>query len=312
MKKKEPTKETIWSRFGTALSKSRDRFATGLANVILGKPVIDEAVLSDLETALLITDVGVDTTSEIISELSTQVKRRHLRDSNKLIHALRELLLTKARRLEKEFVATEKQPFVILVVGVNGVGKTTSIGKVAHRLQGQGHSVLLAAGDTYRAAAIEQLSTWADRLKAPVVKQKQGSDSASVIYDAISSAKARNVDVVVADTAGRLQNKQSLMAELAKVGRVMKKIDESAPHEVLLVLDATVGQNAISQVQEFHQTIGLTGLVVTKLDGTAKAGFIFSLAARFDIPLYFVGLGEGLDDLQPYDAAAFVNALLTK
>ena len=305
------SREGLWLRFGNALAKSRDRLTTGLANVILGKPVIDQSVMGDLETALLIADVGVATTQQIIEELATQVKRRQLRDSNALLTALRSALEGHAIGLEKAFELEHGQPSVILVVGVNGVGKTTSIGKLAHLLQKQGKSVLLAAGDTYRAAAIEQLTTWGNRIDAPVVKQRQGSDSASVIFDAISAAKARTVDVVLADTAGRLQTKQGLMDELAKVKRVIQKIDGNAPHEVLMVLDATVGQNVLSQVKEFHESVGLTGLVVTKLDGTAKAGFIFSLKEQFNLPLYFVGLGEGLEDLQPFDGTAFVHGLLS-
>lgn len=305
------SREGLWLRFGNALAKSRDRFTTGLANVILGKPIIDQSVMGDLETALLIADVGVATTQQIIEQLATQVKRRQLRDSNALLTALSSALEGHAIGLEKTFELKHGQPSVVLVVGVNGVGKTTSIGKLAHLLQKQGKSVLLAAGDTYRAAAIEQLTTWGNRIDAPVVKQRQGSDSASVIFDAISAAQARTVDVVLADTAGRLQTKQGLMDELAKVKRVIQKIDESAPHEVLMVLDATVGQNVLSQVKEFHESVGLTGLVVTKLDGTAKAGFIFALKEQFNLPLYFVGLGEGLEDLHPFDGTAFVHGLLS-
>ena len=283
----------------------------GLANVILGKPRIDESILDELETALLVADVGIETTSELVAELAVQVKRKHLRDGNALLEGLRNLLLQRVKRLEVPFELPAKDPSVVLVVGVNGVGKTTSIGKLGHFLQGKGQTVLLAAGDTYRAAAIEQLRTWGERLAVPVVHQKQGSDSASVIFDAISSAAAKDINVVLADTAGRLQNKQGLMDELAKVKRVINRFDVEAPHEVLMVLDATVGQNALRQVDEFHATIGLTGLVIAKLDGSAKAGFIFALASKFDIPLYFVGLGEGIDTLQPFDAEAFVNGLLT-
>lgn len=305
------SRESLWLRFGSALAKSRGRFTTGLANVILGKPVIDQTVMADLETALLIADVGVSTTQQIIDTLATQVKRRQLRDSDALLLALSSVLEDHAVGLEKTFELKYGQPSVVLVVGVNGVGKTTSIGKLAHLLQEQRKTVLLAAGDTYRAAAIEQLSTWGDRINAPVVKQRQGSDSASVIFDAISAAQARNIDIVLADTAGRLQTKQGLMDELAKVKRVIQKIDATAPHEVLMVVDATVGQNVLSQVKEFHEAVGLTGLVVTKLDGSAKAGFIFSLKEQFNLPLYFVGLGEGLGDLHAFDATAFVHGLLS-
>ena len=278
--------------------------------MILGKPTVDKTVLTELETALLIADVGVDTTSAIITELATQVKRRHLRDAGMLLEALRNQLVVKAQRMEGKFDCDRGRPFVVLVIGVNGAGKTTTIGKMAYRLKSQGRSVVMAAGDTYRAAAIDQLVKWGERVDVAVVKQQQGSDSASVIFDAVQSAQARAVDVVLADTAGRLQNKEGLMNELAKVKKVIQKIDEQAPHEVLMVLDATVGQNALSQVQEFHDKIGLTGLVVTKLDGTAKAGFLFALASRFDLPLYFAGLGEGLDDLQPFTAEAFVNGII--
>ena len=306
------SRESLWLRFGSALAKSRDRFTTGLANVILGKPVIDQTVMADLETALLMADVGVTTTQQIIDKLATQVKRRQLRDSDALLSALSSVLEDHAIGLEKTFELKHGQPSVVLVVGVNGVGKTTSIGKLAHLLQEQGRTVLLAAGDTYRAAAIEQLTTWGDRINAPVVKQQQGSDSASVIFDAISAAQARTVDVVLADTAGRLQTKQGLMDELAKVKRVIRKIDATAPHEVLMVVDATVGQNVLSQVKEFNEAVGLTGLVVTKLDGTAKAGFIFALREQFNLPLYFVGLGEGLEDLHAFDGTAFVHGLLSQ
>lgn len=312
MIKQKTTKENRWTKFSNALTKSRDRFTTGLANILLGKPVIDDSVLEQLETALLVADVGVDTTAQIISELANTVKRRHLRDVETLLETLSVVLIKKVQVLEKPFEVSKAQPYVVLFVGVNGVGKTTSIGKLAHTLKERNFSVLMAAGDTYRAAAIEQLSSWGERVSVPVIKQKQGSDSASVMFDAVSASIARKVDVIIGDTAGRFQNKQGLMDELAKVKRVIQKVDENAPHEVLMVLDATVGQNALSQVKEFHEKIGLTGLIIAKLDGTAKAGFIFSLANRFDIPLYFVGLGEGLEDLQPFNAEAFVHGLLNR
>jgi fused signal recognition particle receptor len=301
----------FWRRLKTGLSKTRGQLAEGVGNLLLGEKEIDESVMEELETALLLTDVGMDTTQEIMAELARRVKRRELNDTRALHAALagqlKEVLAPLARPFE---IAPDKRPFVVFFVGVNGVGKTTTIGKLAQRLKGEGRSVLLAAGDTFRAAAVEQLQQWGERAGVPVVAQKQGADSASVVYDAVQAAQARNVDVLMADTAGRLQAKSNLMEELKKVKRVVNRLDEGAPHEVLLVLDAGVGQNALSQVREFDAAVGVTGLVITKLDGTAKAGVLFAIARQVAKPVYFIGVGESVDDLKPFDPDAFVDALL--
>ncbi len=301
----------FWQRLKQGLSKTRTQLAEGVGNLLLGQKEIDRQVMEDLETALLQTDVGVDTTSRIMERLTAKVKRKQLADTEALHAALADeltaILAPVARPLD---VSVARKPCVILVVGVNGAGKTTTIGKVAHWLKQQDKSVLLAAGDTFRAAAIEQLQAWGERNQVPVVAQHQGADSASVVFDAVQAAQARQMDVVLADTAGRLQAKTNLMAELAKVKRVMARLDDAAPHQVLLVLDGTVGQNALSQVREFDKAVGLTGLVVTKLDGTAKAGVLFTLAEQSGLPVHFIGVGEQMDDLRPFEARAFVDALL--
>ena len=254
-------------------------------------------------------DVGVVATDHLLDNLSRAVRRKKLRDGESALQALRLDIEQTVAALQKPFELSESRPFVILVVGVNGVGKTTTIGKLSHYLQRQGRSVLLAAGDTYRAAAIEQLQAWGHRTDVSVIAQRPGADSASVIYDAVESAAARGVEVVIADTAGRLQNKSNLMAELTKIRRVIQRYDESAPHETLLILDANIGQNAITQVHEFKEAANITGLIVTKLDGSAKAGVILGIASENPLPLYFVGLGESHDDLQPFDARAYVDGL---
>ena len=299
-----------WQRFRHALANTRARFTDSLANLLLGARKIDPELLDQLETSLLTADVGVKATATIMEKLSRRVARKELNDGKALFDALRHELIEVLSETERTFSIDGGKPYVILIVGVNGVGKTTTIGKLANRLQSQGHSVLLAAGDTFRAAAIEQLQSWGESLGVPVVAHRMGSDSASVIYDAIESAKARKIDVVIADTAGRLHNKIGLMDELAKLKRVIKRLDAEAPHDIVLVLDATVGQNATAQLEEFDRTLGLTGLAVAKLDGTAKAGVIIGLAASTAKPIYFVGLGEGPNDLQPFDAAAFTDGLL--
>jgi fused signal recognition particle receptor len=258
-------------------------------------------------------DIGVDATTAIIKRLTESVERHQLNDGEALSAALKQELLSMLRPCSKNLQIPEQdKPFVILVVGVNGAGKTTTIGKLAKRLQVQGHSVMLAAGDTFRAAAVEQLQTWGERNNIHVVAQHTGADSASVIYDAVQSAQAKGIDVLIADTAGRLHTKSNLMDELKKVKRIISKLDETAPHEVLLVLDAGTGQNALSQAKLFNETVELTGLALTKLDGTAKGGVIFALAKQFEIPIRFIGIGEGIDDLQDFDADAFVNALFVK
>jgi len=301
-KKKRP------NRFSRALSRT----SAGLGAFFLGYKEISDELLEELETLLLMADVGVDVTTEIISELTDRVKRGELNDSDTLKAELHRVLLDIISPCEQALDVSGKQPFVLLVVGVNGVGKTTTIGKLAQRFQKEGRSVMLAAGDTFRAAAVEQLQVWGERNNVQVVAQHTGADSASVIYDAVESAKAKNIDVLIADTAGRLHTKSNLMEELEKVKRVMAKLDETAPHEVLLVLDAGTGQNALNQMHEFNQAVGITGLALTKLDGTAKGGVAFALSRRFKVPLRYVGLGEGVDDLQVFRAEDYVKAVLSE
>ena len=309
---------SFFGRLRTGLSKTREQLAQGLGNLLLGEKEIDESALEDLEAALLMTDVGMETTQAIITELTERAGRRELANMAALYQALQELLVQRlegvAQPLAVEPRAADAQPKVFFFVGVNGVGKTTTIGKLAKRFKNQGLSVMLAAGDTFRAAAVEQLQSWGQREDIPVIAQAQGSDSASVAFDAVQSAHAKGVDVLLVDTAGRLQAKSQLMDELAKIQRVVKRLDEQAPHEVILVLDGGVGQNALSQVKLFNETIPLTGLVVTKLDGTAKAGVLFALASQSfgtqRIPVRFIGVGEGIEDLRTFEPEAFVSALL--
>jgi len=308
----EAPAEGLFGRLRSGLAKTRSQLAQGVGNLLLGEREIDESVLEDLETALLLTDVGVDTTTEVMQELAQRVRRKELNNTRALHAALADLLEKRLTPLEQALRVEHHHPHVIFFVGVNGVGKTTTIGKLAKQLQVDGKSVMLAAGDTFRAAAVEQLQVWGERNGVPVVAQGQGSDSASVAFDAVQSAQAKGVDVLLVDTAGRLQDKAQLMDELKKVHRVVKRLDESAPHDVILVVDASVGQNALSQVRLFHEAVELTGLAITKLDGSAKAGVLFSIAALPDIhlPVYFVGVGEGIDDLRPFVAADFARALL--
>ena len=297
--------------FGQRMRSALSRTGEGIGSLFLGTKVIDEALLEELETSLIMADVGIETTTKIIAELTKQLDRKSLKDGAALKDALHEILLKKLAVSEGEinFDGCEK-PFVMFVVGVNGVGKTTTIGKLASRLKSQGKSIMLAAGDTFRAAAVEQLQVWGERNAVPVIAQHTGADSASVVFDGIQAAKSRGADVVIADTAGRLHNKSNLMEELKKVKRVASKIDEHAPHEILLVLDAGTGQNAVAQMSEFNQVVGVTGIALTKLDGTAKGGIIFALADKFSVPIRYIGVGEGLDDLQPFNASEFVQALL--
>ncbi len=301
---------SMWSRLGRSLSKTRAQIAEGIGDLILGERVIDDDVMDELETSLLVADVGIEATERIMVALKDRVSRRELANTKALHQALARELSSLLEPIGQPLEISANRPHVILVVGVNGAGKTTSIGKMARLLKRQGHSVLLAAGDTFRAAAVEQLTAWAEREDVPVIAQGQGADSASVIFDAIASATARGIDVVIADTAGRLQAKAGLMDELAKIKRVMGKQGSGAPHEVLLVLDAGVGQNALSQVREFDKACGVTSLALTKLDGTAKAGVIFAVAEAFPLPVRFIGVGEGADDLQPFRPQDFVDALL--
>ena len=303
-------KTGLFSRLSHGLKRTRESLAGGLANVFLGRKQIDEELFEDIETQLLIADVGVDATRTIIKQLTEQVSRKHLTDSAALFEALKQLLAATLAPVEKPLeIAASNKPFVILMVGVNGVGKTTTIGKLTKLFQQQGKKVMLAAGDTFRAAAVEQLQVWGERNNIPVIAQHTGADSASVIYDALEAATARGVDVLIADTAGRLQNKTHLMQELAKVKRVMQKIDPEAPHESLLVLDGGTGQNAINQTEQFHQSMKLTGLAVTKLDGTAKGGVLFALANKFALPVRYIGVGEAIEDLRTFNANDFIQAL---
>jgi fused signal recognition particle receptor len=300
----------FFARLKQGLSKTSASLGEGMASLFLGKKAIDDDLLDDLETRLLTADVGVEATTTIIGNLTKRVARKELADSGALYKALQEELVTLLKPVEQPLVIdAAKQPYVILVVGVNGAGKTTTIGKLAKKLQLEGKKVMLAAGDTFRAAAVEQLQVWGERNNIAVIAQHTGADSASVIFDAVQAAKSRGVDVLIADTAGRLHTKDNLMEELKKVRRVIGKLDETAPHEVLLVLDAGTGQNAISQAKQFNQTVNLTGLALTKLDGTAKGGVIFALAKQFGLPIRYIGVGEGIDDLRPFEAQSFVQAL---
>ncbi|WP_312044964.1 signal recognition particle-docking protein FtsY [Erwinia sp.] len=306
-----PTKEGFFARLKRSLVKTRQNLGSGFVSLFRGKKIDDE-LFEELEEQLLIADVGVDTTRRIISNLTAQASRKQLRDAEALYGLLKQEMADILAKVEAPLDVTGKTPFVILMVGVNGVGKTTTIGKLARQYQAEGKSVMLAAGDTFRAAAVEQLQVWGQRNNIPVVAQHTGADSASVIFDAIQAAKARNVDVLIADTAGRLQNKSHLMEELKKITRVMKKLDEQAPHEVMLTIDASTGQNAISQTKLFHEAVGLTGITLTKLDGTAKGGVIFSVADQFGIPIRYIGVGEGIEDLRSFKANDFIEALFAR
>ncbi len=306
-----PTKEGFFARLKRSLVKTRENLGSGFIGLFRGKKIDDE-LFEELEEQLLIADVGVETTRRIITNLTQQANRKQLRDAEALYGLLKAEMSGILEKVDQPLEVGGKMPFVILMVGVNGVGKTTTIGKLARQYQAQGKSVMLAAGDTFRAAAVEQLQVWGQRNNIPVVAQHTGADSASVIFDAIQAAKSRNVDVLIADTAGRLQNKSHLMEELKKITRVMKKLDEDAPHEVMLTLDASTGQNAISQAKLFHEAVGLTGITLTKLDGTAKGGVIFSVADQFGIPIRYIGVGEGIEDLRPFKAADFIEALFAR
>ncbi len=289
---------------------STSGIARGLGGLFRRNPKLDDALLDELETVLLTSDAGVTASTALVDRLRQRMNKREFADAAALRRALREDLVGILEPVAVPLDIQAHTPFVMLVVGVNGVGKTTTIGKLAHRYREQGRSIMLAAGDTFRAAAVEQLKTWGERNRVPVIAQGQGADSASVIFDAVQGANARRVDVLIADTAGRLHTQGGLMDELGKIARVIRKIDEQSPHEVLMVIDGTTGQNAVNQVRQFHQAIGVTGLVVTKLDGTARGGVVFALAREFGLPIRYIGLGEGSADLQPFDAAAFVDSLL--
>ena len=306
----EEQKASFFARLKQGLSKTSASLGEGMASLFLGKKAIDDDLLDEIETRLLTADVGVEATTAIVQSLTKRVARKELADSGALYKALQEELAALLRPVEKPLqISAANKPFVILVVGVNGAGKTTTIGKLAKKLQLEGKKVMLAAGDTFRAAAVEQLQVWGERNQIAVIAQHTGADSASVIFDAVQAATARGMDVLIADTAGRLHTKDNLMEELKKVRRVIGKLDDTAPHEVLLVLDAGTGQNAINQAKQFNQTVNLTGLALTKLDGTAKGGVIFALAKQFALPIRYIGVGEGIDDLRTFEAEPFVRAL---
>lgn len=305
-----PSKRGFFGRLRDGLSRTRSKLSDGLGAVVLGRKEVDASLLEEVETQLLTADVGLEATDAIIDGLRARLGRKQLADADEFMAALREELRAILAPCDKPLVIdTSKKPFVILMVGVNGVGKTTTIGKLAKRYQSEGHSVMLAAGDTFRAAAVEQLQVWGERNAVQVVAQDTGSDSASVIFDAYQSAKAKGVDILIADTAGRLHTKDNLMTELEKIVRILKKQDPRLPDEILLVLDSTTGQNALAQADSFHKSTTLTGLALTKLDGSAKGGVAFALAKRLGIPLRFIGVGEQIDDLRPFNAHDFVAAL---
>ncbi|EPY7309115.1 signal recognition particle-docking protein FtsY [Klebsiella quasipneumoniae] len=307
----KPTKEGFFARLKRSLLKTKQNLGSGFISLFRGKK-IDDDLFEELEEQLLIADVGVETTRKIITHLTEGASRKQLRDAEALYGLLKEEMGDILAKVDEPLNVEGKTPFVILMVGVNGVGKTTTIGKLARQFEQQGKSVMLAAGDTFRAAAVEQLQVWGQRNNIPVIAQHTGADSASVIFDAIQAAKARHVDVLIADTAGRLQNKSHLMEELKKIVRVMKKLDVDAPHEVMLTIDASTGQNAISQAKLFHEAVGLTGITLTKLDGTAKGGVIFSVADQFGIPIRYIGVGERIEDLRPFNAGDFIEALFAR
>ncbi len=306
----EPQSPGMFGRLRDRLTRTRSSLVGGLGNLMLGRKAIDDEVLEELEMMLLTADVGVDATQQIIVDLTERVSRKQLGDSGALYAALREDMLKILAPASVPLVCdAEKQPYVILMVGINGVGKTTTIGKLAKKLQAEGKSVMLAAGDTFRAAAVEQLQVWGERNQIAVVAQPRASDPASVIFDAMESARAKQMDILIVDTAGRLHTQTNLMEELKKIRRVLARHDQSAPHEVMLVVDAGTGQNAITQAEQFNQAVGLTGLTLTKLDGTAKGGVLFAIANKLSVPIRFIGVGEGIEDLRAFDAEEFIDAL---
>lgn len=312
IQEQEKPSESFFVRLKRSLSRTKANIGAGFFGLFQGKK-IDDQLFEELEEQLLMADVGMETTVKIITSLTEKASRQQLRDGEALYSLLKQEMAEMLAKVEKPLqIDSQTMPYVILMVGVNGVGKTTTIGKLAKQFQAQGKKVMLAAGDTFRAAAVEQLQVWGERNHVPVIAQHTGADSASVIYDAIEAAKARGIDVVIADTAGRLQNKANLMEELKKIVRVMKKIDPQAPHEIMLTLDAGTGQNAISQAKLFSQAAPLTGITLTKLDGTAKGGVIFAIADQFQIPIRYIGVGEGIDDLRPFVTQEFIDALFSR
>jgi fused signal recognition particle receptor len=309
----QPSKPGMFARLKDSLTRTRANLGEGLGNLVLGKKAIDAELLEDIETQLLSADVGVDATQAIIADLTQRVARKQLDDADALMSALRADLLAILAPCSKPLtIPANIKPYVILMVGINGAGKTTSIGKLARRLQIQGRSVMLAAGDTFRAAAVEQIQVWGERNNVAVIAQHGGADAASVIFDSVQAAKARGIDVLIADTAGRLHTQSNLMEELKKIKRVIARQDPAAPHEVMLVVDAGTGQNALTQVQQFHQAVGVTGIILSKLDGTAKGGIIFAIAKKTGLPIRFIGVGESIDDLREFNGAEFVEALFDK
>ncbi len=303
-------KPGLFGRLKAGLAKTRAGLGSGIADLVAGRRQIDDELLEELETQLLSADVGIEATETIIQDLTRRVARKQLNDSDALMAALREDMRAMLEPVDIPLtIPAESRPFVLLMVGINGAGKTTTIGKIARHLQDQGLSVMLAAGDTFRAAAVEQLQTWGERNQVPVIAQQQGADSASVIYDALQAAQSRKIDVLIADTAGRLHTQANLMEELKKIGRVLGKLDAGAPHEVMLVVDAGTGQNALNQARQFSQAMKVSGITLSKLDGTAKGGIIFAIARQLAIPIRFVGVGEAMEDLRPFDAGEFVDAL---
>lgn len=303
-------KKVLFARLRNGLRKTRENLGEGLARLVLGKKEINADLLEEIETQLLMADIGIEATQKIVMHLTQALKRKELKEGDALFAMLKQQLTQLLSDYSQPLaIEAAEGPFVILMVGVNGAGKTTTIGKLAHRFQSEGKKVMLAAGDTFRAAAVEQLQVWGERNQVPVIAQSTGADSASVIYDAFEAAKARGIDVLIADTAGRLHTQHNLMEELKKVKRVIQKLDPNAPHEVMLVLDASIGQNALSQAVEFHEAIGVTGITMTKLDGTAKGGILFALSDKLHLPLRFIGVGEAQSDLRPFDPNAFISAL---
>lgn len=303
----------LFSRLKKGLSRTSGSLSDGLGFLFLGEKEIDDDLLEEIETQLIVSDIGIEATEQVISSLTAQIGRNELANVRALYKALQvELAKILAPAESPLVIDTSKSPYVILMVGVNGVGKTTTIGKLAKRYQSEGKSVMLAAGDTFRAAAVEQLQVWGERNNVPVIAQHTGADSASVLFDAVQAAQSRNIDVLIADTAGRLHNKDNLMEELKKIVRVMGKLDETAPHEVMLVLDAGTGQNALAQAKHFQDAVGVSGITLTKLDGTAKGGMIFAVSKQLALPIRYIGVGEQIDDLRPFEAAEFVKALFDK
>ena len=306
------TEPGAFGRLRRGLSRTSGQLAAGVGRLFLGRKEIDAVLLEELESELLMADVGIEATMDIVGKLTERVSRKELADGDALYAALQDELLNLLSPCEQALEVEAHSPFVILMVGVNGAGKTTTIGKLARRFQQQGKSVMLAAGDTFRAAAVEQLQAWGERNEVPVVAQHTGADSASVIFDALQAAQARNIDVLIADTAGRLHNKDNLMEELKKVVRVMGKLDERAPHEVMLVVDAGMGQNALAQAENFRDAVGVSGIALTKMDGTAKGGIIFAIARKLGLPIRFIGVGEKAEDLRSFSATEFINALFAR